>query len=102
VVVLTVGKCSICVTQGPPMVIQPKFYRDLGLDPWKADVVVVKNFFPFRMYFLPMARKTIYVRTGGITDFDAAHELKFAGPVHPKDVVTEWRSTDARRRGVRV
>jgi microcystin degradation protein MlrC len=100
VVVLTVGKTHVCVTEGAPMVLQPKFYTDLGLDPWKADVVVVKNFFPFRMYFLPMARKTLYVRTGGITDFDAAHALTFAGPVHPRDVVEDWRPTDRRRRGL--
>lgn len=97
VAVLRAGNTHVCVTSGAPMVMMPAFYKDLGLSPWKADVCVVKNFFPFRMFFLPYSRKTIYVKTKGITDFDAAHELTFAGPVHPKDVVTEWRSTDRRR-----
>lgn len=90
----------IVVTEGAPMVMMPAFYTDVGLRIWDADVVVVKNFFPFRMFFLPYARKTIYVKTGGITDLDAAFALPFAGPVHPRDRVDEWRTTDARRRGV--
>jgi microcystin degradation protein MlrC len=99
VAVLRAGKTYVCVTSGAPMVMMPSFYKDLGLDPWKADVTVVKNFFPFRMFFLPYARKTIYVRTKGITDFDAAYELPFAGPLHPRNYVGEWQSTDKRRRG---
>ena len=98
VAVLRAGNTHVCVTSGAPMVMMPAFYKDLGLDVWKADVCVVKNFFPFRMFFLPYARKTIYVRTKGITDFDAAYDLPFAGPLHPRDHVAEWRSTDRRRR----
>ncbi|CAN5168978.1 hypothetical protein BH09MYX1_BH09MYX1_29400 [soil metagenome] len=83
-----------------PLVIKPSFYGDLGLSVWNADVVVVKNFFPFRMFFLPYARKTIYVKTRGVTDLDAAFPLKFDGPVHPRDAVSEWRERDRMRRGV--
>jgi microcystin degradation protein MlrC len=102
VVVLRAHRTYVCVTSGAPMVMMPSFYKELGLDVWKADVVVVKNFFPFRMFFLPYARKTIYVKTSGITDFDAAYELAFAGPLHPKDQVHEWRSCDRRRRGIEL
>ena len=60
----------------------------------------MKNFFPFLLFFAPMNRKTIFVRTRGVTDFDAARELTFDGPVYPFDEIAEWRSTDARRRGL--
>lgn len=100
VAVLQVGKCHIVITEGPPFAIKPSFYEDVGLRVLDADIVISKNFFPFRMFFLPYARKTIYVRTRGLTDFDAAFALKFNDPVHPRDAVDDWRPTDRRRRGL--
>jgi microcystin degradation protein MlrC len=97
VAVLDLGHVRLVVTEGPALAIRPAFYRDVGLPILDADVVVVKNFFPFRLFFLPYARKTIYVRTGGITDVDAAFALAFDGPMHPRDVVHEWRTTRERR-----
>jgi hypothetical protein len=35
-----------------------------------------------------------------VTDFDAARELSFDGPVHPFDPVLDWREADRRRRGI--
>jgi len=94
------GRIHVVLVEGPALVIKPAFYRDMDLRMRHADVVVVKNFFPFRLFFLPYARKTIYVRTGGITDFDAAFALpRLRAPVHPRDAVDDWRTVDARRRG---
>jgi microcystin degradation protein MlrC len=98
--VLAVGDLRLVVTEGPAMVMKPSFYRDVGLAPWKADIVVVKNFFPFLLFFLLLNRKTIFVRTRGVTDFDAAFRLTFDGPVHPRDQVADWRDRDRLRRGV--
>src|SRR5690606_30973580 len=100
VAVLAIGDVRAVVTEGPAMVMKPSFYRDVGLDPWKADVVVVKNFFPFLLFFLAMNRKTIFVRTRGVTDFDAAYRLTFDGPMHPRDPVDDWRERDRQRRGL--
>ncbi len=97
-VALDLGHVKLVLTEGHAMAVKPEFYGDIGLSPWRADIVVVKNFFPFRIYFAPMARKVIYVRTEGVTDLDAAFRLKFDGPMWPRDAVREWRSTDARRR----
>lgn len=100
-VVLEVEHLRIVVTEGPSMVMRPSFYTNVGLSPWKADIVVVKNFFPFLMFFLAYSRKTIFVRTNGTTDFDAAFVLKFDGPMHPRDPVADWRGRDrARRLGI--
>jgi microcystin degradation protein MlrC len=99
-VVLAVEHVRIVITEGPSMVMRPSFYTEVGLDPWHADVVMVKNFFPFLMFFLPYNRKTIFVRTRGTTDFDAAFQLPFDGPMHPRDPVDDWRSRDRARRGV--
>jgi microcystin degradation protein MlrC len=80
------------------MAVKPAFYTDVGLDPWKADICVVKNFFPFRLFFAKVARKTLYVETEGATDLDAAFALELDGPIWPRDPVHEWRSRDALRR----
>jgi microcystin degradation protein MlrC len=97
-VVIDTGSVKLVLTEGQALAVMPAFYRDAGLDPWKADIVIVKNFFPFLLFFAPIMRKVIYVRTGGTTDFDAAFSLPFDGPVWPRDPVLEWRTTDARRR----
>jgi microcystin degradation protein MlrC len=93
------ARVHVVLVEGPALVMKPAFYREMGLRIRDADVVVVKNFFPFRLFFLPFARKTIYVRTGGVTDFDAAFALpRLRPPVHPRDPVDDWRAVDARRR----
>jgi microcystin degradation protein MlrC len=99
-VVLAVEHLRIVITEGPSMVMRPSFYTQVGLSLWKADIVVVKNFFPFLMFFLPYSRKTIFVRTRGTTDFDAAFVLPFDGPVHPRDAIEDWRGRDRARRGL--
>jgi microcystin degradation protein MlrC len=99
-VVLDLGPVRLVLTEGPALAMKPAFYEDVGLPVWKADVVVVKSFFPFRLFFLPMARKTLYVRTGGITDVDAAFGLTFTDAMHPRDHVEDWRPADRRRRGL--
>jgi len=102
IVVLAVEHLRIVITAGPPMVMRPAFYADLGLSIWKADIVVVKNFFPFLLFFLPYSRKTLFARTRGRSDFDAAFALAFDGPMHPRDAVGDWRERDRVRRGVAV
>jgi microcystin degradation protein MlrC len=99
-IVLAVEHLRIVITEGPSMVMRPSFYTEVGLDPFKADIVMVKNFFPFLMFFLPYNRKTIFVRTRGTTDFDAAYRLPFDGPMHPRDTVDDWRDRDRLRRGL--
>lgn len=100
-VVLAIDHLRLVITEGPAMVMRPSFYTEVGLSPWKADIVVVKNFFPFLMFFFAYSRKTIFVRTHGTTDFDAAFILKFDGPMHPRDPVADWRPRDrARRLGI--
>ena len=99
-VVLDCGPVKLVLTETPPLAMKPSFYRDLGLEPVRADITVVRSLFPFRYYFLRENRKTLYARTGGFTDLDALLRLEFDGPVHPKDPVEEWRTTDRRRRGV--
>ncbi len=98
-VLLDLGHMQLIVTEGPPLAMKPMFYRSMGLKPMKADVVMVKSLFPFRLFFLCQNRKTIYARTRGMTDFDAPYRVQFAHPVHPVHPVSDWQTVDALRRG---
>jgi len=98
--VLRIGDVYVVVVEGPAIAISPAFYRNAGLRLRDARIVVVKNFFPFLLFFAPYAAQVRYVRTRGVTDFDIARELDFDGPVHPKDDPAEWRTADARRRAL--
>ncbi len=71
----------------------PKFFTSLGLDLWKADIVVVKNLFPFRIWFLKYNRKTINVATPGTTNLDV-FSIKYNNitrPIYPLDKVDSWQ-----------
>jgi microcystin degradation protein MlrC len=98
VVRLDCGNLHLAVTEGPPLVMKPGFYRALGLEPMRADVCVVKSFFPFRLYFALENRKTIYARTRGVTDFEVIHDLELTDRVFPVSEVKDWREVDAKRR----
>lgn len=99
-VVLQVGDLHLIVTEHAPLAMKPAFYREVGLNPWRADLIVVKSLFPFRWYFLVHNRLSIYVRTQGTTDLDWVHRVERREPVHPREPVDAWRPTDRRRRGL--
>lgn len=94
------ARVALVVTAGPALAVKPVFYTSMGLPIGDADVVVVKNFFPFHLFYARWERSFVYVRTRGVTDLDAALGLPFAGPVHPKDRVDDWVFEDRRRRGL--
>lgn len=98
VVALDLGRVKLVLSEAPPLVMKPTFYRDLGLEPWRADVCVVKSFFPFRLFFAAENRLSLYVKTRGVTDFDRALALPRAGPVHPLAPLVDWHPEDRRRR----
>ncbi len=100
ILVVDCDHVKLVVTERAPMAMKPSFYRHVGLEPWWADICVVKSLFPFRLYFLAENRKTIYARTRGVTDLDAVTRHAFAQPVYPNHPVADWRPTDRIRRGL--
>lgn len=97
-VLLAVGKLRIAVTQRSPGAVHPKFWRSLGLSPWKADAIVQKFFFHYRIFFAATVRKNIPVVSAGPSSFDLVREKDFDLPVWPQEPVGEWRSFDQARR----
>jgi microcystin degradation protein MlrC len=83
----------IILTEMPTPAMRPDFYTDLGLSLWNADIVVAKNLFPFRIWYLLYNRNTINVLTPGVTNIDV-FEVKYQNisrPIYPFDDIESWR-----------
>ena len=72
----------------------PGYFKSLGLNLWKADLVTVKNLFPFRYRYLLYNRKTVNVITPGVTNVDV-FKLKYTRiprPIYPLDPIDSWQA----------
>jgi len=90
-------KLSLVVTELPCPAFWPSFFTTLGLSLWKADIVVVKNLFPFRLFYALYNRKTLNVATAGTTNLDV-HQLaytKIPRPIYPLDAIQDWKEVKA-------
>jgi microcystin degradation protein MlrC len=97
-VVLRCDQVDLVVTENAPVCLSPRFYREVGLSPWKADVCVVKSWVAFRFHWLPQNRLSLWGRTRGVTDLDAMRAISYDVPVHPFAEIADWRDADRRRR----
>lgn len=98
-VVLKNHGVHLILTEFSVAAVFPSFFTDLGLDLWKADIVVVKNLFPFRFRFLEYNRKTFNVVSAGTTSWDV-HLIKFnniSRPIYPLDKVDSWQWKNGKR-----
>lgn len=95
------GKTVIIKNNGIHLIIselpmasrKPSDFRELGLSIWKADIVVVKNLFPFRYNYLLYNRKTVNVISPGLsnTDPSALNYVNIPRPIYPLDMIDSWR-----------
>lgn len=97
-VVLKQGGLHVAVCERPPYTVHPRFWRELGLSPFKADAIVQKALFHYRVFYVASTRKNIPVITSGPSSLDNVRNLTFDLPVWPQQPVTEWRSFDKARR----
>ena len=96
-----VGKTVILKHKGIHLIISeladslasPGFFKELGLSLWSADIVVVKNLFPFRYRYLLYNRKTVDVITPGTTNVDVfkLNYTTIPRPIYPLDKIQSWR-----------
>ena len=96
------GKTVILKHQGIHLILSeladslysPGYFKNLGLSLWKADIVVVKNLFPFRYRYLLYNRKTVNVMTPGVTNVDvfALKYTRIPRPIYPLDPIDTWRA----------
>lgn len=96
--VLRHNELRVAVTEKSPGPVHPKFWRQLGLSPWKADAIVQKFFFHYRIFYAASLRKNIPVATMGPSSLERVRDRKFDLPTYPRDAVAEWQSFDQARR----
>jgi microcystin degradation protein MlrC len=85
------GKLQVAIAERPPLSIHPKFWRELGLSPRKADIIVQKNFFHYRIFYAPISFQHVPVATGGATSLVEVRARAQIETLRRGFDTTEWR-----------
>jgi microcystin degradation protein MlrC len=95
VVRLDVGSFHVAVTERAPLPIHPSFWTALGISPRRADLMVQKNFFHYRMFHLTTSFRHLPVVSDGATSFGRVRSRRYRVPTHPAHRLEDWRASDA-------
>ncbi len=95
------GSFHVVVTERPPLPIHPKFWAWVGLSARKADVIVQKNFFHYRIFYAAISFQHIPVITSGATSFADVRARAYPVAMHPIVEVADWRRDEAVLRAYR-
>jgi len=92
-VIVKYNGIHLIISELPMASRKPDDFKDLGLSLWKADIVVVKNLFPFRYNYLLYNRKTVNVMSPGLSNTDpfALNYVNIPRPIYPLDKIDTWR-----------
>jgi len=88
IAVLQYHGVHLILDEVPTPLHSPAYWtHTLGLSLWQADIVVVKNLFPFRYRYLLYNRMTLDVVTRGVTNIDIYQipYTKIPRPIYPLD-----------------
>lgn len=88
VVRLDAGKLHVVVSALPPLPIHPRFWDEVGLSARKADVIVQKNFFHYRMFYATTSFHHLPVTSAGATSLAAVRARLAAEPARTASSVT--------------
>jgi len=85
------GRLHVVISEQPPLPIHPSFWRTLGLRARDADVIVQKNFFHYRMFYLTTSFAHLPVVSDGATSLERVRERAAAMGLHPGLRLGDWR-----------
>jgi len=102
IVRLEMGKTQVAISERPPLPIHPKFWRELGVDPRRADLIVQKNFFHYRIFYLAISFRHLPVVSSGATSFQRVKTRTYRVPTHPGATPSDWRTYDPELRKPRM
>ncbi len=97
---LDVGTLHLAVAADPPLPIHPKYWRELGVNPRKADVMVQKNFFHYRIFHALTSFRHLAVVSQGATSLQRVAEEQYRVPCYPSADPADWRDGDQALRGL--
>lgn len=84
----------VVISERAPLPIKPRFWRELGLSPRKADLIVQKNFFHYRLFYSTTSFRHLAVVSAGATSLDRVKHRRYAVPAFPGAEPTGWRASD--------
>jgi len=97
---LDAGDLRLVATESPPLPIHPSFWKDFGLEARRADAIVQKNFFHYRMFYATTSFRHVPVVSAGATSLERVRNLEYPVPMHPRDRVDDWRTNEPRLRAM--
>jgi microcystin degradation protein MlrC len=95
---LDVGELRIVVAERAPLPIHPSFWASVGLSARRADLIVQKNFFHYRMFYALTSFQHIPVVSAGATSLVRVRDQDYVVPMAPKANLSDWRPFDRRLR----
>jgi len=100
VVRLDLGTVRVAICERSPLPIHPRFWRDLGVEPRRADAIVQKNFFHYRIFYAATSFRHLPVVSSGATSFDRVVQRQYQVPTWPGSAPDGWRTGDPVLRGM--
>jgi microcystin degradation protein MlrC len=95
------GSLHVAISERPPLPIHPKFWRELGLSPRKADLIVQKNFFHYRIFYAASSFRHLPVVTSGATSLGEVRLRAEEATVRRGFAASaDWRSQDPKLRAM--
>lgn len=94
VIRLDVGSFHIAVSDRPPFAIYPRFWRQLGINPRRADAIVQKSFFLYRIFYAAISFVHLPVVSDGATSLERVKNRIYRVPSYPAQDPPDWRSLD--------
>jgi microcystin degradation protein MlrC len=91
---LDIDGLRVAISDRPPLPIHPKFWRELGLNPREADLIVQKNFFHYRIFYAAISFRHVPVSTGGATSLADVRARAEAAAKRRGFPTSDWRAAD--------
>lgn len=97
---LDFGGTRLIVAENPPLPIHPKFFQAVDLSARKADLIVQKNFFHYRIFYATTSFQHLPVVSDGASSFSRVRARKYSVPTWPGENPSDWRTYDPILRGL--
>jgi microcystin degradation protein MlrC len=95
---LDIDGFHVAISERPPLPIHPKFWHDLQLSPRSADLIVQKNFFHYRMFYLTTSFRHLPVVSDGASSLERVRTRRYAVPSYPSADLPDWRANEPKLR----
>lgn len=99
---LDAGNLRVAVTERPPFTVNPRFWRQLGLRPRSADVIVQKSFFHYRIFHAATSFRHFGVESDGASSLRRIRDRDYPVPTWPGKDPEHWKPYDPILRAGRI